>query len=124
MLIDIELIRRPDGHYTARALRFPGFVVEAPTREAALDRMRAALLARRQAHVEVVRLELDDADAPVLPSWPRHAGAFADDATYAAMLTEVARQRLADDRHYPGDLLGEITPELAALAELDDDELW
>ena len=62
MVVDIDLTRRVDGHYVARAFYLPEIVVEAATRDAALQQMRDALLARRRAGVEVVQLDLSDAD--------------------------------------------------------------
>jgi hypothetical protein len=90
MVVDIELTRRADGHYIARALHLPEVAVEAGTREAALEQMRILLLARRQSGVEIVQLDLDDAKIEGVPSttWPRHAGAFPDDAAYQEMLAE------------------------------------
>jgi hypothetical protein len=93
MVVDIELTRQADGHYVARAFYLPEIVVEAATRDAALEQMRAALLARRRAGVEVVQLDLGDLDEPPSAEWPRHAGAFADDAAYQEMLAEVERER-------------------------------
>jgi hypothetical protein len=97
MLIDVELTRRADGYYVARALQIPEVVVEAPSRDAALAQMRTALLTRRQAGVEVVQLDLSDASAAAIPGWPRHAEAFADDAAYQEMLAEVERQRRVEE---------------------------
>ena len=62
MFVDIELVRRADGHYVARTLHIPAVTVEAPTREVALQRIRTMLIERRNADVEVVRLEIDDAE--------------------------------------------------------------
>ena len=98
MLVDIELTHRTDGHYVARTLHHPEIVVEAATREAALEQMRVILLARRQDGIEVVQLDLGDAEISPSAAWPRHAGAFADDAAYQEMLAEVERQRCAADQ--------------------------
>ena len=98
MLIDVELTRRADGHYVARALQIPDVVIEAVSRDAALEQMRAALVARRSG-VELVQIDIGDADATVPTGWPRHAGAFPDDDTYREMLAEVERQRRVLDQH-------------------------
>ena len=97
MLIDVEVTQRADGRYVARALQIPDVIVEAASRDAALERMRAALLARRRAGVELVQIDIGDQDQTVSTDWPRHAGAFPDDDTYREMLAEVERQRCALD---------------------------
>ena len=99
MRIDVELTRRADGHYVARALQIPDVVIEAVSRDAALEQLRAALVARRRAGVELVQIEIGDADEAVPPDWPRHAGAFPDDEAYREMLAEVERQRRVLDQH-------------------------
>ena len=98
MRIDVELTRRADGHYVARALQIPEVVIEAGSRDAALAQLRAALLARRRTGGELVQIDLGDADEVVPPDWPRHAGAFPDDDAYREMLAEVERQRRALDQ--------------------------
>ena len=99
MLIDVELTQRADGHYVARALQIPDVIIEAASRDMALEQMRAALVARRRSGVELVQIDIGDADEPVPAGWPRHAGAFPDDAAYREMLAEVERQRHAQDQH-------------------------
>ncbi|HSH78421.1 MAG TPA: hypothetical protein VLA19_07805 [Herpetosiphonaceae bacterium] len=94
MLIDIELTQRADGHYVARALQIPDVVTEAASRDAALEQMRAALVARRRSGVELVRIDIGDEDEMVPTGWPRHAGVFPDDDAYREMLAEVERHGL------------------------------
>jgi hypothetical protein len=98
MIFDVELTQRADGQYIARALQLPDVVVAAPSRDAALAQMRAALVARRRSGAELVRIDISDADETMPAAWPRHAGAFPDDAAYHEMLTEVERQRRALDQ--------------------------
>ena len=93
MVIDVELTRRADGHYVARALQIPDVVIEATSRDAAIDQMRAALVARRRSGVELVQIDIGDEAAAVPAAWPRYAGAFPDDQAYRDMLAEVERQR-------------------------------
>jgi hypothetical protein len=76
MIVHIEETRRADGHYVARAFSPPSLVVEATTRDAALEQMREALLARQRAGIEVVQLDLGNLDESSAPVWPKHAGAF------------------------------------------------
>ena len=98
MVIDVELTRRADGHYVARALQIPDVVIEAASRDVALAQMRAALLARRRAGAELVQIDLGDEAGTVRAAWPRHAGAFPDDEVYREMLAEVERQRCVLDQ--------------------------
>lgn len=60
MVVDIEVTRRPNGRFVARALHIPGVVVEATSRDAALEQVRDALIARQREGVEIVRLDLGD----------------------------------------------------------------
>jgi hypothetical protein len=99
MLIDVEVTQHADGHYVARALQIPDMEIEAASREAALEQMRAALVARRRSGVELIQIDIGDADETVPTNWPRHAGAFPDDDAYREMLAEVERQRRVLDQH-------------------------
>ena len=99
MLIDVELTQHADGHYVARALQIPDMEIEAASREVALEQMRAALVARRRSGVELIQIDIGDADETVPTAWPQHAGAFPDDDAYREMLAEVERQRRALDQH-------------------------
>ena len=99
MLIDVELTQRPDGHYVARALQMPDVIIEAASRDAALEQMRAALVARRHAGIELLQIDIGDEAETVPEGWPRHAGAFPDDDAYREMLAEVERQRHTLDQH-------------------------
>jgi len=99
MIVDIELTRRADGYYVARALHIPNMVIEAESRDAALEQMRATLVSRRQAGVELVQLDIGDEGETVPATWPRHAGTFPDDEAYREMLDEVERQRHVLDQN-------------------------
>ena len=99
MIIDVELTRRADGHYVARALQIPDMVIEATSRDAALEQMRAALLARRRSGVELVQIDIGDEGGTGRAAWPRHAGAFPDDEAYREMLAEVEHQRRVLDQN-------------------------
>lgn len=93
MVVDIELTRRANDDYVARALQFPDVMVEAASREAALDQIHAALVARRRTGTEIVQLTIEGGSATLPSGWPRHAGTFADDEAYHIMLADVAHQR-------------------------------
>lgn len=93
MVVDIEVTRRPDGHYVARAMHVPGVVIEAASRDAALEQMREVLIARQRAGVEIVQLDIGDVPGPPLAPWPPFSGTFPDDEVYREMLAEVERYR-------------------------------
>lgn len=97
MIFDVELTQRADGHYIARALLIPDVIVEAASREAAVEQIRAALLIRRSS-IELVRIDIGDVSETVPTGWPRHAGTFPDDDAYSEMLAEVERIRRALDQ--------------------------
>lgn len=93
MVVDIEVSRRPDGRFVARALHVPGVVVEALSRDAALEQMRTALVARQRDGVEIVRLDIGELPGAAPALWPPLSGAFGDDELYREMLAEVERYR-------------------------------
>lgn len=93
MVVDIEVTRRPDGRYVARALYIPGVIVEAASRDAVLTQMRDTLVARQQSGVEIVQLDIGEASGLAVAAWPPLSGAFSDDEVYREMLTEVERYR-------------------------------
>ena len=83
MVLDVELTHQPGGRYVARVLLWPTVVVEAASRDEALDRIRDAIRARRQTGVEIVRVAVDEEAALQAPyAWRQHAGSFPDDELY------------------------------------------
>jgi hypothetical protein len=98
MIIDIELTRQANNRYAARAIQFPDLVIEAISRDEALSQMREALLVRRRAGSEIVQIAIDDPSTIEQRTWPRHAGAFADDEAYQIMLAEIEQQRRVLDQ--------------------------
>jgi hypothetical protein len=93
MIVDIEVTRRPDGRYVARALHIPGVIVEGVSRDAALQQMRDTLVARQQSGVEIIGLDIGELPGLSVAPWPPFSGAFPDDEVYREMLAEVARYR-------------------------------
>jgi hypothetical protein len=93
MVVDIEVTRHPDGRYVARVLHIPGIIVEAASRDAVLNQMRATLVARQQSGVEIVQLEIGDVPGLNALPWPPLSGAFPNDEVYREMLAEVERYR-------------------------------
>jgi predicted dinucleotide-utilizing enzyme len=51
----------------ARALQIPDVVIEAASHDAALEQMRAALVARRRAGVELLQIDIGD-EAETVPT--------------------------------------------------------
>jgi Asp-tRNA(Asn)/Glu-tRNA(Gln) amidotransferase A subunit family amidase len=92
MLFDIELTQKAPNRYVARVLLLPDVVVEATSRAEALDRVRAAIRARKKAGVEIVQVAIDD-EARSPSTWRKHAGTFPDDELYQQMLDDVQRNR-------------------------------
>jgi Asp-tRNA(Asn)/Glu-tRNA(Gln) amidotransferase A subunit family amidase len=94
MVLDIELTPQPSGRHVARVLLWPNVVVEAASRDEALDRIQDAIRTRRQAGVEIVRVAVDeDASTQATRTWRKHAGTFPDDELYQRMLDEIQRGR-------------------------------
>ena len=93
MLFDIEVTQKTPNRYVARVLLLPDVIVEAATRAEALERVRAAIHARKQAGVEIVQVAVDDETQPPSSPWRKHAGAFPDDELYAQMLDDVQQNR-------------------------------
>lgn len=97
MIVAIELSHRPDGRYVARALHIPGIIVEAVSRDAALEQMRAALVTRQRSGVEIVQLDIGEVPGLLASPWPPLSGAFPDDEVYREILVEMGRQRRGDN---------------------------
>lgn len=85
--------------YTARLLAWPHIIVQAATRESALQQIRALLL-QRLAKVEIVTLEIQPAELE--HSWLPFAGDWANDPWLEDFKADVARyRREVDAIHAP-----------------------
>jgi hypothetical protein len=85
------MVERTNGNgYTARLLAWPETVVEAPTRERALQQMRVLLL-ERLAKVEIVTLEIQPSE--IGHSWAPFAGMWADNPDLEEFKAEIERNR-------------------------------
>lgn len=85
--------------YTARLLAWPDTIVQAATRESALQQIRALLL-QRLAKAEIVTLEIQPAELE--HSWLPFAGDWADDPWLEDFKADVARyRREVDAIHAP-----------------------
>lgn len=76
--------------YTARLLAWPETVVEAPTREKALQQMRVLLL-ERLAKADIVTLEIQPSE--IGHSWAPFAGMWADNPDLEEFRAEIERNR-------------------------------
>jgi hypothetical protein len=94
MVFDVELTHPAADRYIARVLLWPDVVVEAPSREEALEQIGEAIRQRRDAGIEIVQVIVDDpVGASATSPWRKHAGTFPEDELYEQMLDEVRRYR-------------------------------
>lgn len=86
----VLLRKEPTNGYIATALEWPHCQVAAPTREAALEQIQAAIV-EILASAEIVALEIP---TPIIPSsYADTFGMFQADPTFAAFLEEVDHYR-------------------------------
>jgi hypothetical protein len=111
---DVMVERTNSNGYTARLLAWPETVVEAPTRERALQQMRALLL-ERLAQADIVTLEIQRTE--IGHSWAPFAGMWADDSSFEEFQAEIQRYRREVDEKWAPWLFEEETPETAELPE-------
>lgn len=96
---DVMVEQTKGNGYTARLLAWPETVVEAPTREKALQQMRVLLL-ERLAKVEIVTLEIQPSE--IGHSWAPFAGDWADNPYMEEFRAEIERyRREVDEIHAP-----------------------
>lgn len=100
--------------YTARLLAWPETVVEAPTREKALQQMRALLL-ERLAKADIVTLEIQPTE--IGHSWAPFAGMWADDPSFEEFQAEIQRYRREVDETWAPWLFEEEGAETAEQPE-------
>ena len=94
---DVLLEQTKGNGYTARLLAWPDTVVEAPTREKALQQMRILLL-DRLAKAEIVTLEIQPTE--IGHSWAPFAGMWADDPSFEEFQREIQRYRREVDEQW------------------------
>jgi hypothetical protein len=96
---DVMVERTNSNGYTARLLAWPEMVVEAPTREQALQQMRVFLL-ERLVNVEIVTLEIQPTE--IGHSWAPFAGDWANNPYMDEFRAEIERyRREVDAIHAP-----------------------
>lgn len=87
--------------YTATALAFPGYSVEAPTRDEALERMYEAILQLLN-EGEVVAMEVPAPTPSLATPIKETFGMFRNDPTFADFCQEVEQYRRARNQ-YPNE---------------------
>ncbi len=87
----------PKG-YRATLLAWPGLVVEARTREDALEKIRTAIT-EMLTDGEVVELEVPDIHPIISAPYNETFGMFRDDPTFSDFLTEVEQYRMRADEN-------------------------
>ena len=96
---DVLLEQTKGNGYTARLLAWPDTVVEAPTREKALQQMRVLIL-ERLAKAEIVTLEIQPTE--IGHSWVPFAGDWANNPYMDEFRAEIERyRREVDAIHAP-----------------------
>ena len=98
MLTTVVLKRYGSNGYTATAPAVPGYQGQGPTREAAMQSLRAAI-ENPVVEVEVTSMDIDvSRQAKVEQSnpWLAMAGIFADDPELMPMLEEIYAERDKD----------------------------
>ena len=106
---DVLLEQSNGNGYTARLLAWPDTLVQAPTREKALQQMRVLLL-ERLAKAEIVTLEIQSTE--IGHSWAPFAGMWADNADLEEFQAEIERNRRELDAiHAPWMLEDEVDSE-------------
>lgn len=83
--------KSPNG-YVATALAWPECVVEAPTREEALARIRVAI-AELLAEAEIVEVDVPVPHAVIAAPYAETFGMFRDDPTFDDFVEEVQKYR-------------------------------
>lgn len=86
------ITRRDDGTYEGSVPLVPEIKERAPTREAAIGAVRAALHTRLS-QVEIVTVELPESVATHDDPWQATAGILADDLTLERLLEEIYAAR-------------------------------
>lgn len=87
---DVLIEQSNSNGYTARLLAWPDTVVEASTREKALQQLRVLIL-ERLTKAEIVTLEIQPTE--IGHSWAPFAGMWADDPSFEEFQAEIQQYR-------------------------------
>jgi predicted RNase H-like HicB family nuclease len=94
------LLKQTDGKFIARVPALPECVAEGPTRDRAIENVRAAI-ARLLEEAEVMTVEVD---GPLVrrdeDPWMKVRGMFRDDPDYEEVLKEIAAYRKQVDEEW------------------------
>jgi predicted RNase H-like HicB family nuclease len=86
MTFHVLLRERPEGHFTATVLSLPACIGEGPTRQAALDAARTAIVELLQGEIVQINVPLHEHGPAKAPQ----AGRFKNDPTYDDFLAHIS----------------------------------
>lgn len=98
MTYNILIRNNPTDGYTATALAFPGYTVDAPTRDEALERIYETILQLLH-ESEVVALEVPTPEPAFAAPYAETFGMFRSDPTFTDFLQEVDAYRQARNQY-------------------------
>ncbi|MCB9076337.1 MAG: hypothetical protein H6631_01995 [Anaerolineaceae bacterium] len=91
------ILSKKDNSFIARVKEWPDVVVEKPTREEAVEQVKARLVEYLTQQVEIIPIDIDlpvDNGNP----WLKNFGRFASDPTFDDLQAEIAAYRQAIDK--------------------------
>jgi predicted RNase H-like HicB family nuclease len=95
--LNILLESKENGGTIASALEFPGYKVEASTRQQALEALQQ-VLDNHLKTVEIVPLEIQVSYTPISGNpWVKFAGIFKDDVYFAQIADAIRAERESED---------------------------
>jgi len=97
MTVNVLVQPCPEKGYTAIVLGWPDFVVEAQTKEEALEKVRAEL-AHRLAKGEIISLDIAPANGE--HPWMKFAGMWKDDPMFEEVLEDIKAYRKEIDKEW------------------------
>ncbi len=98
MTYNILIRNNPIDGYTATALAFPGYTVDAPTRDEAIERIYETIVQLLN-ESEVVALEVPTPEPVLAAPYAETFGMFRADPTFADFLQEVDAYRQARNQY-------------------------
>jgi hypothetical protein len=97
MTVNVLVQPNPEKGYTATVLGWTDLVVEAPTKEEALEKVRAEL-ANKLAKGEIISLQIEPANGE--HPWMKFAGMWENDPTFDDFLKEIKAYREEVDKEW------------------------
>ncbi|MCI0698828.1 type II toxin-antitoxin system HicB family antitoxin [candidate division KSB1 bacterium] len=97
MTVNVLVQPNPEKGYTATVLGWADLVVEAQTKEEALEKVRAEL-ANRLAKGEIISLQIEPANGE--HPWMKFAGMWKDDSMFDEVLEDIKAYRKKIDKEW------------------------